>query len=110
MDIADQAYDLSVRLAEIVRYLKEDGQTFPLGDKLLESGIAAGLSAREGCWPTCAREVAQADYILEMAVRSGYLTTRQSLPVRTQCAELLAALPHENKSGPKQAQSSPSGL
>lgn len=92
MGIQESAYDLSVRIAEIVRYLKEEGGEFPLGDKLLDCGVKAGLSAREGDVKAAADYVRQADYILEMAVKSGYLSERQSLPIRTECAGLLAAL------------------
>lgn len=92
MDIQESAYDLSVRIAEIVRYLKEDVGEFPLSDKLLDCGVKAGLSAREGGLKATADYVRQADYILEMAVKSGYLSERQSLPIRTECADLLAEL------------------
>lgn len=97
MGIADSVYDFSVRVAEIVRYLKEDGGGFPLCDKLLDCGVKAGISARGGNREAAADYVRQADYILEMAVKSGYLTERQSLPVRKECGELLAALTKEEK-------------
>ena len=92
MEIKDRAYDLSVRIAEAVRYLQEDGGEFPLGGKLLDCGVRAGISAREGDVKAAADYVRQADYILEMAVKSGYLTERQSRPVRADCAGLLAEL------------------
>lgn len=92
MGIQESAYDLSVRIAEIVRYLKEEGGEFPLGDKLLDCGVRAGISARKGDLKAAADYVRQADYILEMAVRSGYLSERQSLSIRSECAGLLAAL------------------
>ena len=36
MAIEDRMYDFSVRIAEIVRYLKENDSGFPLCDKLLD--------------------------------------------------------------------------
>lgn len=92
MEIQESAYDLSVRIAEAVRYLKEVGREFPLGEKLLDCGVKAGISTREGDLISAADYVRQADYILEMAVKSGYLSERQSLPIRGKCAGLLTAL------------------
>ncbi|BDF48768.1 hypothetical protein [Eisenbergiella sp.] len=68
------------------------GRGFPLGDKRPGCGVKAGISVREGGLKAAAGHVKQADYILEMAVKSGYLTERQSLPVRAECGELLTAL------------------
>ena len=82
MDIEDVVYDFSVRLVELVRYFKEDGGGFPLCDKLLDCGVRAGISARAGSHEEAADYVRQADYILEMAVKSGYLTERQGLPLQ----------------------------
>ncbi|EEG52779.1 hypothetical protein [Enterocloster asparagiformis] len=92
MGIQESAYDLSVRIAEAVRYLKEEVGEFPLSDKLLDCGVRAGISAREGGFKSAADYVRQADYILEMAAKSGYLSERQSQPIRAECAALLAAL------------------
>ncbi len=92
MDIQESAYDLSVRIAEAVRYLKEKAEGFPLGGKLLDCGVRAGISAREGDLKAALDYVRQADYILEMAVKSGYLSERQSQPIRADCAGLLTAL------------------
>lgn len=92
MGTAEKAYDFSVRIAEIVRYLKADDREFPLSDRLLGCGVSAGLSVREGEWKAAAEWVRQTDYIIEMAVRGGYLTGRQGLPIREECAALLTAL------------------
>lgn len=97
MDILNCAYDLSVRIAEAVRYLKEIHSEYPLTDKLLECGIKAGICAREGDFKNTADNIRQVDYILEMAARSGYLSERQSLPIRNKCAELLAAIKESAK-------------
>lgn len=97
MDIPNCAYDLSVRIAEAVRYLKEIHSDLPLTDKLLECGIKIGISAREGDFKNTADNIRQVDYILEMAARSGYLSERQSLPIRNKCAELLAAIKESAK-------------
>ena len=92
MSFQERAYDFSVRIAEIVRYLKEEGGEFPLGDKLLDCGVRAGISTREGNLKAAADYVRQAEYILEMSVKSGYLSERQGLPILAECADLLTAL------------------
>ena len=47
MAIEDRMYDFSVRIAEIVRYLKENESGFPLCDKLLDCVIGAGIFIRK---------------------------------------------------------------
>lgn len=97
MDIEDIVYNFSVRLVEIVRYFKEEGGGFPLCDMLLDCGVRAGISVRTGNCEAAMEYVWQADYILEMAVKSGYLIERQGLPVRTECRTLLETLANEGK-------------
>ncbi|MBU9726226.1 four helix bundle protein [Diplocloster modestus] len=92
MDVQELAYDFSVRIAEIVRYLKEEGQEFPLSGKLLDCGVGAGLAARKNSRKQAADCVKQADYILEMAQKSGYLTERQVKPTRGKGDALLRLL------------------
>ena len=90
MDIEDIVYNFSVRLVEIVRYFKEEGGGFPLCDMLLDCGVRAGISVRTG---NCE---AAMEYVWQ-AVKSGYLTERQGLPVRTECRTLLETLANEGK-------------
>lgn len=97
MNIEESTYNFSVRVTEIVRYLKEEGLEFPLSDKLLDCGVNAGLSARKGDYKTTADYVQQADYIIEMAAKSGYLTETQTRPVRSECNTLLKSLIPEPK-------------
>lgn len=92
MRIDESAYDFSVRIAELVRYLKEEGQEFPLSNKLLDCGVGAGLAARENDRKTAANYIRQADYIIEMATKSGYLTETQTAPIRNECKTLLKSL------------------
>ncbi|WP_343210681.1 hypothetical protein [Anaerolentibacter hominis] len=92
MDIYDAAYDFSVRVAELVRYLNEDSRDFPLCGKLLDCGVGAGLSVRDNDCSSAARWIRQADYIIEMAAKSGYLTDGQSRPIREVAIHLLALL------------------
>ena len=90
--LEQRAYDFSVRVTECVRYLKSDRKSFPLCDKLLDCGIAAGLAVRTGKHKAAAEMVTQVDYILEMAARSGYLTEVQTREIRADAKKPLDEL------------------
>lgn len=95
-----QGMDFSIHIAELVKFLREDKEGFPLTDRLLACGTRAGFGCREAqdgfakakTLGEAREQVREADYIIEMAARAGYLTERQSLPIREECAALLAAL------------------
>lgn len=94
--LEQQGMDFSIHIAELVRFLREEQGGFALTDRLMACGTNAGLwcrTAQDAEMRRKAREVIrEADYIIEMAVRAGYLTERQSLPLREECAALLAAV------------------
>jgi hypothetical protein len=92
MDITERAYDYSVRAAEIVRYLNENGKDFPLSGKLLDCAVDIGLSAKKQDFVAAAGCVERADYIIEMAAKGGYLTERQAAPVREKGNRLILLL------------------
>ncbi len=92
MTTEERAYDFSVRMAECVRFLKEDSKNFPLCGKLLECGLDAGLAVRGGRTNEAAEIIIQADYILEMAARSGYMTEAQTAHLRADAQKLLNEL------------------
>lgn len=92
MTLTERAYDFSVRVAECVKFLKADEKHFSLSDKLLDCGLNAGLAARNGKQKEAAAFVEQADYILEMAARSGYLTEIQTKTIRADARKLLEEL------------------
>ena len=102
MDRSNDAFDFAIRVAELVRYLREKPDRFPLAAEMLAAGVRAGMAARdlddlaEAAQASRAREAAAAvdevRYYLEMAVRSGYLTELEAAHVRTMGAALHAAL------------------
>lgn len=92
MNIEESTYNFSIRGAEIVRYLKEEGLEFPLSEKFLDCGVNAGLPVRKGNHKTAADYVQQADYIIEMAAKSGYLNETQTKPERSEVKTLLESL------------------
>lgn len=94
--LEQQGMDFSIHIAELVRFLRKDREGFALTGRLLDCGTRAGFccsAAGDAGMRREAREQAgEADYIIRMAVRAGYLTGRQGLPVLEECAALLAAL------------------
>ena len=92
MTLAEMAYDFSVRVAECVKYLKDNNKHFPLTDKLLDCGLMAGIAVRDGKRGEAAGYVARADYMLEMAARSGYMTATQARQIRADAQKLLDEL------------------
>ena len=92
MNTENRAYDFSLRVAEIVRYLKKERREFPMGDKLLDCAVSAGIFARNGDRNAAAGCIEQVDYIIEMASRAGYLTEYQTEPIRRDGSELITML------------------
>ena len=90
--IKEKGLDFSMRIGELVRYLRESGQGFPLCDRLLFCGVNTGLDIRRGKTQEAVELVEEADYIIEMAVVAGYLTQHQDKHIRADCESLLKAL------------------
>ena len=90
--LKEKGFDFSMRVGELVRYLRENGQGFPLCDRLLVCGVNAGRYIRGGKECEAAEFVEEADYIIEMAVVAGYLTQQQSVHIRADCEGLLKTL------------------
>ena len=105
MNRSNDAFDFAIRVAELVRYLREKPERFPLAAEMLAAGVRAGMAARdledlaEAAQASRAREAAAAidevRYYLEMAVRSGYLTELEAARVRQTGADLREALTGE---------------
>ena len=100
MTFIEKGFDFSIRIGELVRYLRENGQGFPLCDRLLFCGVNAGMNIRGGKIAEAAELVEEADYIVEMAVVAGYLTAHQDVHIRADCESLLKMINGKNgKSG-----------
>lgn len=92
-----KALDFSVRVIELSRYLKDENRLFPMTARLLE--CAAGVyvclrisgqmskNSREHC--TQAFKLAlEAECLLEMIVKTGFITQKQSEPILSDCRSL----------------------
>lgn len=92
MTTKERADEFSVRVTECVRFMNHDGKNFPLCGKLLECAVSAALAVRGGKVTEAADCVTKADYILEMAMRSGYMTETQTRDVRAGAQKLMHEL------------------
>ena len=92
MTLEERVFEFSIRTAELTKYLREDVKGFPLCDRLLFCGVTAGLNIRSGRKREAAKLIAEAEYIIEMAVVAGYMTQIQSVHIRADCVELFTVL------------------
>lgn len=90
-----QAMDFAIHVAELVKYLREEGGSFPLCDRLLAAATGLGCDcrawSREGSGRVLGRALLlteEIDYVLEIALRAGYLNDKQSRPIREDCKSL----------------------
>ena len=101
MELAEKICNYSVRVAELVKFLLEDDNHFPLSEVLLSSGVEAGLAVQQNDSPDALKRGIEAlnrvDYIIGMAVRAGYLTERQSSHIRKEGRDLLKELTQASK-------------
>ena len=99
-EIRKKAFDFSIRIAELVSFLREDRRGFPLCERLLVCGVETGLACRAPADSKyCAKRakqaaafVMEADFIIEMAQVAGYLTQEQCIYIRADCSNLLKLL------------------
>jgi len=92
-----KTFDFGIRVVELANYLDEGKRRFPLIDRLLEcgTGIGVGLRISETQPKTRAEYYAQAcklavetEYLLELMVKTAFLTEQQSKPMLTQCRSI----------------------
>lgn len=102
-DIQERGFDFSIRIAELVQFLRADKLGFPLSERLLSCGVGAGLACRalalaaDGkkqaeCAGQAAELVTEADYIIDMARVAGYLTAEQCVHIQADCQKLTELL------------------
>ena len=89
--------DFTLRLGEMVRWLRNDGKGFPLAEQLLICGVNAGMCCRDGKNRDAAKQVRQAEFMIQVAVSAGYLTDQQCVHILADCANLLNTLSGNSK-------------
>jgi len=97
--ILQSSFDFSIRLIELVKYLKDESREFPLSERLLicGNGIGVNLSvakmsaakeraAKLGQALACAVECG---HLLKLMAKTGDMTEQQSVPLREDCSYLI---------------------
>lgn len=99
--ILDKSFVFSVRAVELAKYLVEENKPFPLSGRLLSRAAELGVSLRLAGMAekendehgaralSCAVE---AEYLLELMVKTGYLQEKQSKHILSDCRALKAMI------------------
>jgi hypothetical protein len=97
--LLSKAFDFTIRITELINYLDEENKHFPLKTRLLEcaEGLCVSLrasnllarSAPAQCTQAL-RQALEAECLLELMVKTGYLSETQSKPVLTDCRHLIS--------------------
>lgn len=95
--ILNKSFDFSIRSIELVKYLDEEKRPFPLCGWLLSCATEMGISLRLAGLtdPESVDTVRQAlhcaveaEYLLEIMVKTGCLREKQNLPILSDCRAL----------------------
>ncbi len=96
-----KCFDFSIRAIELIRYLNEENKPFPLCERFLTCATGIGISLRcglmtdEGSARTITEALTatiEAEYLLELMVKTGYLQEKQSQPIINDCRALKDAI------------------
>lgn len=103
----ESSFDFSIRLVELVKYLRDENREFPLEKWLLIRGNGVWVNLRmaelsdgkersgaENQALACAVEIG---YMLKLMAKTGYLDEQQSMPLREDCDELVKLISDSKK-------------
>ncbi|MBP7177289.1 MAG: four helix bundle protein [Deltaproteobacteria bacterium] len=99
--ILEKSFDFSIRAVELIKYLDEEKKAFPLYERFLACATAIGitqrllLSAGKQTVKDSTKAfsyVVEAEYLLEIMAKTGYLTEKQSQPIIDDCRSLKALI------------------
>jgi len=97
--ILQNSFDFSIRLIELVKYLKDEGREFPLSERLLICGNGIGvnlciakmsaLKERTAKSEQALAFAVECEHLLKLMAKTGYMTEQQSVPLREDCSHLI---------------------
>ena len=98
-DYLSRSFDFGVRIVQLARWLKEEGKEFPLTERLLECGTGVGISLRAAkvlkdreCFVRAIWQAEEVQFLLELMVKTNFVTQLQSEPLLTECKAILAEI------------------
>lgn len=96
-ELLSKAFDFSVRSIELANYLEEENKVFPMKTRFLEcaEGLCVCLRTADKLQKNAREYLAQAyrlsleaECLLELMVKTGFLNEKQSVPILTDCRYL----------------------
>jgi four helix bundle protein len=99
--VLERSFDFSIRAIELIKYLDREKKPFPLYKRFLSCATGIGISLR--LVQTIGKKsvedgrqafsyVVEAEYLLEIMVKTGYLHEKQSKPIIDDCRALKALI------------------
>jgi len=98
-ELLENSFDFSIRLSELVRYLQDEGKEFPLWQRLLICGNGIGTNLRMAEMSVVKERAVkleqalacavECEHLLKLMAKTGYLSERQSEPLRKDCSRLV---------------------
>ena len=91
-DYLSQSFDFGVRIIMMSEWMKQEGKEFPLIQRLLECGAGLCVSMRvaealndRSIRVQAFQQIEEAECLLELMVKAGFLTELQSKPLLFDC-------------------------
>ncbi len=101
-EILEKSFDFSVRALELINYLKTENRPFPLAERFLSRAADIGITVRlirgtgkqsfSDRYKQALNYLLEAEYLLEIMVKTGYLSEKQSRPMMDDCHGLAALI------------------
>jgi four helix bundle protein len=108
-EILDKSFDFSIRAMEMINYLKMENKPFPLSERFLSCATGIGMAVRlmfeTGNQPFSDKGrqafayLLEVEYLLEVMVKTGYLSEKQSQPMKDDCRRLKALITEQLQGG-----------
>ena len=87
-----QSFDFAVRIVQLVKWLEQEEKAFPQARRLLECGTGLGITLRTAkslsdrdSLVQAIRYAEEVQFLLELMVKTEFITELQSGPLRSEC-------------------------
>lgn len=99
--ILEKSFDFSIRAVELIKYLERENRSFPLSERFLTCATGLGIIHRlvEITGKKSVPDIKQAysyaveaEYLIELMAKTGYLQGKQSQPILEDCRALKALI------------------
>lgn len=108
-EILDKSFDFSIRALEMINYLNMENKPFALSERFLSCAVGIGMAVRlmretgNQSFSDKGRQaltyLMEVEYLLEIMVKTGYLSEKQSQPMTDDCRRLEALITEQLQGG-----------